>query len=353
MKYLFMMVLSIILVSCAPEADQDSLLSQVSVSVTYPVFKVIEYDGSGAVGSMRYISSYRLSVSAADGSGRKETSWIECNTGSSRWEIKGLQMGKSYIFTAYGAIAMEDGSYSIIAEDSRTVDISSSAMSISIELRSIVPGNADSLSLQISPPEDAEGDLLYEWALSDIQGNILYSLSDLLLADGMLTINDSSLLPSGRYVMTITAEDKDGHIWKASEAARLYPGLPASGSISFLGNEPEDSDISIEDGLGGEIDISGPSASYTVTIGTPKILALSSGTIDSERIGQSSIVVFINGNQLSADDGFSYAFTAAGGASLTIPTDSLLIGRNIVTICISDGTAAGTGSRDIIFTGRA
>ena len=338
------MLIGSLLASCAePEAGFHEQ-GTVTIHISDDTPKLIGYDGSGAIGGSSSINAFRVKVTRLSTGAAIESSWIM--TPMDSWTISGLAVGEQYSFHAEGAIAMEDGTYALISSATETRNITENLADITVSLSALDTAEAESISVTVSRPEKAEGSVSISASMMDLSGSEIFSLSGSIAADGSAAVitatKDQQDLIPGLYVMTVTAEDQAGGYWKASDAVRLLPGLPASGLISFTKEDGIDAEIGISDQMGHVIDFEGMPEEIEVPIGGTLRITVPYDSADAD----DRIWFYVNGTEIT-DTVLPTRIESDAGYTYLIPTDLMVKGRNVLTIMVYNGLPYGGGSVQI------
>lgn len=222
-----------------------------------------------------------------------------------------------------------DTDYHLIAEgetifDARGSDIPES-VSVAVDLIGEPSGD---ISVSVMVPSDfvdpesmtvERGTLSYSLSPADGSGPVAEDSSDISgvsvirTGDGysyMLSI-DGGKTP-GIYYLLMSFDGGEGFVYRTMDAARLLPGLPASGVASLDIPLPFDSGFSITDAIGSVIDIG---------VSEPPIAEGSSITVKLERaLGASErIIWFVDGvYQEASENGSEYTLTGLEGGRRSI-----------------------------------
>ena len=336
-------LIAVLFASCSANVQENAVIPSLTVRAVDGTSKaLIGYDGTGAVDSETGITHYTISVKGSDGSVLlSPSSYLPSS--SSTYMLTNVISG-TYTFTVAGYIAMTDGSYTKIAESSETMAVSPSNPEVEVVLDDFVTGVSKALTIDVILPQDFTGNGSYSGTLSweiregvGLTGNTADSGTETLSwtdADTSKTItlyaDEASPLTGGRYTFIGTLTDSGtgsvGTEKKAIEGIRILPGLPASGSISFLQTGITDSTVTVVDKLGNEIELTG-----------------SEGVIDVNEDGSVSVTVtglpegsaihwYLNGEETSAAvSGDTYTLTGLPG------------GDSLVEVIVVDGTTSGIG----------
>lgn len=338
------MLIGSLLASCAEPETGFHEQGTVTIHIADDTPKLIGYDGTGAIGGASSINAFRVKVTRLSTGAAIESSWIM--TPMDSWTISGLAVGEQYSFHAEGAIAMEDGSYALISSATETRNITENLADITISLAVLDTAEAESLAVTVSRPEKAEGSISISASMTDLSGSEIFSLSGSIEVDGLSTVitatKDQQDLIPGLYVMTVTAEDQAGGYWKASDAVRLLPGLPASGTISFTKEDGIDAEIGISDQMGHVIDFEGMPEEIEVPIGGTLRITVPYDSADAD----DQIWFYVNGTEVT-DTVLPTRTESDAGYTYRIPTDLMVKGRNVLTIMVYNGLPYGGGSVQI------
>ena len=338
------LLIGFLLASCSEPETGFHEQGTVTIHIADDTPKLIGYDGTGAIGGASSINAFRVKVTRLSTGAAIESSWIM--TPMDSWTISGLAVGEQYSFHAEGAIAMEDGTYALISSATETRNITENLADITISLTTLDTAEAESLAVTVSRPEKAEGSISISASMTDLSGSEIFSLSGSIEADGLSTVITATkaqqdLIP-GLYVMTVAAEDQAGGYWKASDAVRLLPGLPASGSISFTKEDSVDAEIGISDQMGHVIDFEGMPEEIEVPIGGTLRITVPYDSADAD----DRIWFYVNGTEVT-DTVLPTRIESDAGYTYLIPTDLMVKGRNVLTIMVYNGLPYGGGSVQI------
>lgn len=336
-------LIAVLFASCSANVQENAVIPSLTVRAVDGTSKaLIGYDGTGAVDSSESITHYTIGVKGSDGSVLLSPS-THLPSSSSTYMLTNVISG-TYTFTVAGYIAMTDGSYTKIAESSETMAVSPSNPEVEVVLDDFVTGVSEELTIDVILPQDFTGNGSYSGTLSweiregvGLTGAVADSGTETLSwtdADTSKTITlyagEASPLTGGRYTFIGTLTDSGtesvGTDKKAIEGIRILPGLPASGSISFLQTGITDSTVTVVDKLGNEIELTG-----------------SEGVIDVNEDGSVSVTVtglpegsaihwYLNGEETSAAvSGDTYTLTGLPG------------GNSLVEAIVTDDTVSGIG----------
>ena len=336
-------LIAVLFASCSANVQETGVIPSLTIRAVDGTSKaLIGYDGTGAVDSETGITHYTIGVTASDGSVLlSPSSYLPSS--SPMYMLTNVISG-TYTFTVAGYIEMTDGSYTKIAESSETLAVSPSKPEVEIVLDDFVSGVSKALTIDVVLPQDFTGNGSYSGTLSweiregvGLTGAVADSGTETISwtdADTSKTItlyaDKASSLTGGRYTFISTLTDSGtgsvGTEKKAIGGIRILPGLPASGSISFLQTEITDSTVTVVDKLGNEIELTG-----------------SEGVIDVNEDGSVSVTVtglpegsaihwYLNGEETSAAvSGDTYTLTGLPG------------GDSLVEVIVVDGTTSGIG----------
>ena len=334
-RFLSALCILIVLVSCTL-GNQEPDVVRIQFSDSTP--KLIGYDGSLSLDGSDSIDTYRVGITDPQGT----LTYSEWLSDTGYYEISGLIIGDTYTFTVDGAISMASGEPAIIATESVSHKVVSGTDTVTIALDEFVQAEATNLTVTITPPEDATGPITYTGVLTAPDGT--GEIARTSTTSTTLTFEASNHdLTAGVYLLTVTADNgKDS--WKAADAVRLLPNLPASGSISYIAKDAVNSDITIDDQTGHIIRFVRPDGTSPADeeasswIGGTVTIDLS----DTDATG-STYRVFVNGTELA-----STAWTVTSDVITLCPTAAMgfIDGRNVVTIFADNGTLFGKGSMD-------
>lgn len=258
--YLSILLLLAVLIACNSNPENRELIVCIDNAVSGKGAKTIAYDGSLTDGNTD-INAYRILV---------EGNNTALDTG---WQMTGEflladVLSGTYSFTVQGAIASDDLSAVYpVAED--LYEIAVDGNSVSLELKSIIPGLCPYIELRFYLPygfhendivdftfgpvdmEYADGSV-YEnafahWNLQPLEGDVYTARVD---ENGRLYIDartrsegvNTVYPPAGIYMLTlpVTFSDAEGQEYKSTASSMVvgYQGLVASGSFDFsIGEE--------------------------------------------------------------------------------------------------------------------
>lgn len=286
----FLAVSALLFPSCS-YGRTANITHDVTVSVTGGVSKTIGYDGSLSDGE-RDITHYQLAV--LDSKGKEIASSDETEL-TETFRVDNL-MNETYEFVARGLIKMKDGSYHIVAADSREVTFTPSMDKepvIEITLETLAPGNADDISVDFYLSDDVvsiegtagtlsvtlypmtdgiKGDAAYTWEY-EVKGDDIHDIEKELpvSADGsetaLVTKHAYSTvlegIRAGAYLIEAVFTDNGaGNEYTAMDLVRAFPGLPAEGAVDLSSKLVFSSGFTVSDLVGEEIIFSPESGSY-------------------------------------------------------------------------------------------
>lgn len=334
-RFLSALCILIVLVSCTL-GNQEPDVVRIQFSDSTP--KLIGYDGSLSQDGSVSIDTYRVGITDPQGT----STYSEWLSDTGYYEISGLIIGDTYTFTVDGAISMASGEPAIISTEAVPHKVVSGTDTVIITLDEFVQAEATSLTVTITPPEDAIGTITYTGVLAAPDGT--GEIARTSTTSTTLTFDASTHdLTAGVYLLTVTADDGTDS-WKAADAVRLLPNLPATGSISFIAQGAVDSDITIDDQTGHIIRFVRPDGTSPADEDTSSWIG---GTVtidlsDTDAAG-STYRVFVNGTELASTE-----WAVASDVITLSPTEAMgfIDGRNVVTIFADNGTLFGKGSMD-------
>lgn len=329
------------LISCTP---QNAGPDVVRVHFSDGTPKMIGYDGSTALNASVSIDSYRVGVQPSGGS-VTYSDWFGGETNT--YDITGLVIGSSYTISVDGAIAMKEGDPVIISNASSTYTVQSGTNNVYLELSDFVDGEAESLTVTLTPPSSADdaSAVTYTGSLQTMAG---VEQAAAAAAGTTLTFTSADHdLTAGLYLLTVTATEGERE-WKATEVVRLLPGLPATGTMAFKGEDGVDVDVSFDDQMGkvimfaGEDGVSMDGTEVTVTVGSEVVVDFTGTDAGTDDV---TMRIYVNGIQLTEGAGYTKS-----GAVYTLDStvDGFVEGRNVVTFMASNGKPFGVGSMDYI-----
>ena len=336
--------LLLLFASCNANVSESAVIPSLTVTAVDETPKaLIGYDGSGATGSATDITHYTIAMNAEDGSVvvPGDTYYAASNPS---FTVNDVMTG-TYTFTVSGYIAMADGDYHKIAESSISKTLRPSDTDVSVVLDDFVAGNASSFSVSLEFPTDfASSNGAYsgsvDWEIREgigldgtvvLEGTDAYTWTD-TAPTGTLTLDSSELssLTPGRYTLiatiTDTASGNTGLTKTTVEGIRVLPGLPVTGSVSFVSTSPMDGNVTVVDRFGDIIELTG-----------------TEGVIDVDDSG--TVQVTVNGIPSGAK-GYWYLngepiTPSVSGNVYTIP--GIPGGKSIIEAIFTDDTASGIG----------
>ena len=336
----FFMALAM-LISCTP---QNAGPDVVRVHFSDGTPKMIGYDGSTALNGSVSIDSYRVGVQPSGGS-VTYSDWFGGETNT--YDITGLVVGGSYTISVDGAIAMKEGDPIIISKASSPYTVKSGTNDVYLELSDFVDGEAESLTVTLTPPSSADdaSAVTYTGSLQSMAG---VEQASAAASGTTLTFTSADHdLTAGLFLLTVTATEGDRE-WKATEVVRLLPGLPATGTMAFKGEDGVDVDVSFDDQMGrvimfaGEDGVSMDGTEVTATVGSDVAVDFTGTDAGADDV---TMRIYVNGIQLSEGAGYTKS-----GAVYTLDSTvkGFIEGRNVVTFMASNGKPFGVGSMDYI-----
>ena len=324
--------------SCTDRPADNAGTLTISVSDATP--KMLMYTPSD--GGPSAMSHYGVTLKNAEGETLKSTETPMPLYGSSgSFTIAGLVSG-TYTVDATGYIKTGETYTAIATGTTGSFQLNpSSATTKTITIDTWATGNASSVTVDIVMPTDvitgntATGTLTY--ALNKVEDNSSViaeksiQLSSQTLTEGKYTLTIPETIAPGRYVLIagFTASGDD-YKYMGAQAMLVYPNLPVTGTLSLDSNLAFESGFTVEDGIGGAIEVSGDGtyASDTDTVSIVLSKALDTGC---------SIVWYVDGVELSEGDysvsGTTYTFTGLATGK-----------RNIVGIVWDSGKKASIGA---------
>lgn len=324
--------------SCTDRPADNAGTLTISVSDATP--KMLMYTPSD--GGPSAMSHYGVTLKNAEGETLKSTETPMLLYGSSgSFTITGLVSG-TYTVDATGYIKTGETYTAIATGTTGSFQLNpSSATTKTIAIDTWAAGNASSVTVDIVMPTDvitgntATGTLTY--ALNRVEDNSSViteksiQLSSQALTDGKYTLTIPETIAPGRYVLIagFTASGDD-YKYMGAQAMLVYPNLPVTGTLSLDSNLAFESGFTVEDGIGGAIEVSGDGtyASDTDTVSIVLSKALDTGC---------SIVWYVDGVELAEGDysvsGTTYTFTGLATGK-----------RNIVGIMWDEGKKASIGA---------
>ena len=329
------------LISCTP---QNAGPDVVRVHFSDGTPKMIGYDGSTALNGSVSIDSYRVGVQPSGGS-VTYSEWFDGETNT--YDITGLVIGGSYTISVDGAIAMKEGDPVVISKASSPYTVQSGTNDVYLELSDFVDGEAESLIVTLTPPTSADdaSAVAYTGSLQTMAG---VEQASAAASGTTLTFTSADHdLTAGLYLLTVTATEGDRE-WKATEVVRLLPGLPATGTMAFKGEDGVDVDVSFDDQMGrvimfaGEDGVSMDGTEVTATVGSEVVVDFTGTDAGTDDV---TMRIYVNGIQLTEGAGYTKS-----GAVYTLDStvEGFVEGRNVVTFMASNGKPFGVGSMDYI-----
>ena len=336
----FFMALAM-LISCTP---QNAGPDVVRVHFSDGTPKMIGYDGSTALNGSVSIDSYRVGVQPSGGS-VTYSEWFDGETNT--YDITGLVIGGSYTISVDGAIAMKEGDPVVISKASSPYTVQSGTNDVYLELSDFVDGEAESLTVTLTPPTSADdaSAVTYKGSLQTMAG---VEQATAVASGTTLTFTSADHdLTAGLYLLTVTATEGERE-WKATDVVRLLPGLPATGTMAFKGEDGVDVDVSFDDQMGrvimfaGEDGVSMDGTEVTVTAGSAVVVDFTGTDAGTDDV---TMRIYVNGIQLTEGSGYTKS-----GAVYTLDSTvkGFVEGRNVVTFMASNGKPFGVGSMDYI-----
>ena len=342
-------VFAIFIIACT-EPNAGMSAGSVTLHFVDGDAKLIGYDGAGAIGNSKEINAYQVRVEKVSDGTVVDSEVLMAPRNS--WTVEGLEAGESYIFAVTGSIAMIDGSYVQVASGSVTRTISSDCEDIVVTLATLDTGEATELNVTVVRPEESTGAVSISAVMKKLDGTEGLTFTG-SIPDGSETVvisavSDSYDLASGLYTLWVTATDMAGSIWETTEAVRLFPDIPASGSVSFIETDSSDSEIIISDNLGAPIRFI--KSDGTLLDGTEvtgdfgKAISIDLSEYDAASSSERPITmaIYVNGQKQTVGEDYTVA-----GDVYTLSSTDFIEGKNVVTFRASDGTVLGVGTADI------
>ena len=280
-----LLALMLLIPSCSDRVPDGYGSLSIRVSDDTENAKMISYNpGDGNDASMTH---YRVTILDSTGAEAAKSGLMSFMGGEGSFTITNMVSG-SYTIKAEGFVGSEEN---LIATGEAPVTVRpNSTASTAIAIDTFIDEPAASVAITFELPDEcvvdgkANGTLKYSVKRVDsdelvVPEKSVTITSSIALTNGAYTATLTDSVPAGRFILLASYEDASGLVYSSADAMLIYPGLPATGTVSLDSSLAFDADFTITDKIGHTLEVTG-SGEYrasddTVVITLTKALSAS------------------------------------------------------------------------------
>ena len=283
-----LLALLLIIPSCSDRVPEGYGSLSIRVSDGTENAKMISYDpGDSSVASMTH---YRVTILDSSGAEAAKSGLMTFSGGEGSFTITNMVSG-SYTIKAEGFVGSEDN---LIATGEAPVTVRpNSTASTAIAIDTFIDEPAASVAITFELPDEcvvegkANGTLKYSVKRVDsdelvVPEKSVAITSSTALTNGAYTVTLMDSVPAGRFILLVSYTDVSGLVYSSADAMLIYPGLPATGTVSLDSSLAFDADFTITDKIGHALEVTG-SSEYRVSDDTV-VITLTKALSASEKV---------------------------------------------------------------------
>lgn len=283
-----LLALCLLIPSCSDRVSEGYGSLSIRVSDGAENAKTISYDpGDGNDASMTH---YRVTILDSTGAEAAKSGLMSFMGGEGSFTISNMVSG-SYTIKAEGFVGSEEN---LIATGEAPVTVRpNSTASTAIAIDTFIDEPAVSVEITFELPDEcvvdgkATGTLTYSVKRVDsdelvVPERSVEITSSTALTNGAYSVTLTDSVPAGRFILLASYEDASGLVYSSADAMLIYPGFPATGSVSLDSSLAFDADFTITNKIGQALEVTG-SGEYRATDDTV-VITLTKALSASEKV---------------------------------------------------------------------